>query len=320
MNQRTPTDLATKTDATVLITGPTGSGKSRLAQEIHAGGARRHRPFITVNLATLHEGTLESELFGHERGAFTGAESRRQGRLEAANGGTVFLDEIGELPPRLQARLLEFLQTKTISPVGSNREVKLDVRVIAATNRDLKRSVASGEFRLDLFHRLRVISIELESIAERAADFDSFVHDCLEEICRGSGRTLLRISPEVADRLESHDWPGNFRELRNVLEYAVHSSSGPELIEADLPSWFGEKMPSGANPAGIPDFSAFSYAEAIAQFERNYLEQALRRSRGRVNRTARAIQMNKTTLIRRMRAYGLYDAQKAAPGAAIGVS
>jgi DNA-binding NtrC family response regulator len=173
---------------------------------------RRDKPFVVVNLATLHDGTLESELFGRERGAYTGADTRRVGKLELAQGGTVFLDEIGELPLRLQARLLEFLQSRTICPMGSNRETKLDVRVIAATHQPLQRKVRDGAFREDLFHRLRVIEIGLPSLSDLGENFGEILHSVLASVCR-SGKQVLRIHPEVADRMEAYPWPGNFREL-----------------------------------------------------------------------------------------------------------
>ena len=301
-----------RSDATVLITGPTGSGKSRLAGEIHTGSGRGNKPFVLVNLATVHEGTLESELFGHERGAFTGAESRRMGRLETANGGTVFLDEVGELPSRLQARLLEFLQSRVIQPVGSNREIKLNVRVIAATHRNLQRAVEKGEFREDLFHRLRVVSIELKPLSERWEEFDAIVHQALEELCHSAGRSVLRISEEVAQRLEKYSWPGNFRELRNVLEYMVLSSDGPEITPLDLPAWFdgddSKPFSTGSSELGVAEVALdLNYHSAISNFEKRYLKAALERFRGRINLTARQIGMNKSTLIRRMRAYGLHE-------------
>lgn len=323
--------LAQTSDLNVLITGPTGSGKSRLAREIHEKSARKLKPFVILNLATLHEGTLESELFGHERGAYTGADSRRVGRLELAQGGTVFLDEIAELSPRLQARLLEFLQSRTICAVGSNRETRLDVRVIAATHKNLTSAVSRGEFREDLFHRLRVLSISLPSLNQRSDEFGTHVHSTLEEFSRLYGRRLLRLSEAAALRLESHSWPGNFRELRNVLEYAVLASDGTELREEDLPPWFLEASDSASafapmsdrseerrqNIAGnheelrVADFTfSRSFHEAIRHFEREYLGRALRRHNGRINETARQIGLNKSTLIRRIRALEVVVARK----------
>lgn len=304
-------EIACRSQALVLITGPTGTGKTTIARKIHDQSNRSKKPFVTINLASLHEGTFESELFGYERGAFTGADCRRIGKLELAQGGTVFLDEVGELSPRLQARLLEFLQSKVIRPLGSNRDIHLDVRVIAATNRDLKSAVARNEFREDLYHRLQVITMRLKSISERADEFDSIVHSCLEELCRTNQRHLLRISSQVADFLESYNWPGNIRELRNVLEFAVLASQGPEIGIKDLPEWILPHYESDDYAKGNYFFGAaecdrpLDYESAMASFEKKFLLRALTQFSGRVNLTARKIGMNKTTLIRRMRHHGL---------------
>lgn len=326
-------DLAIRSNSTVLILGPTGSGKSSLAREIHDRGARRLKPFVTVNLASVHEGTLESELFGHERGAFTGADQRRVGRLEAAQGGTVFLDEIGDISPRLQARLLEFLQSKTIVPVGGNREIQLDVRIIAATHRDLSAAVREGSFREDLFHRLRFLSLLLKPLIDRDdEEFDRLVHGILSEACQNAGRQVLRISEDVARRLESYGWPGNIRELKAVLEYAVLSSQGSEILLSDLPAWMVEddfltkelKMSFDRSTAlGVAELEmSLDYHRSLVEFEREYLERALRRFRGRINFTARQIGLNKTTLIRRIRFLGidieaLFIPPKASPEAGL---
>lgn len=305
-------NIACRSDTTVLITGPTGSGKTRLAQEIHSRSARKAAPFITINLATLHEGVLESELFGHERGAFTGADHRRPGRLEAAQGGTVFLDEIGELNPRLQARLLEFLQSRTIRAVGGNHEQRLELRIIAATHRDLASAVVAGTFREDLFHRLRVVSLALPSLAELDEDFDSIVHSVLAELSRAARKSIQALAPETANLLEAYPWPGNFRELRNVLEFAVLASQGGVLEPADLPGWFlkegGETrrkafapMPlRAAEASGSPNYQA-----AMDRFEQEYLSTALLRTGGRVSQAARDIGMSKTTLLRRLQAFAI---------------
>ncbi len=301
--------IAHQSDANVLITGATGTGKTSLAKEIHLQSPRQNRPFVSVNLATLHEGTLESELFGHEKGAFTGADLRRVGRFEMAQGGTVFLDEVGELTPRLQARLLDFLQSKVINPVGSNREIRLDVRVIAATHKDLEKAVSQNEFRQDLFHRLRVISIHLKSLVERQDEFNEIVHYALEELVKTHQKSVHKISEEVAQKLESYPWPGNIRELRNVLEYAVLVCQGTEIVTTDLPVWF--LQPSVSNPnserlLGVAEVPlTLDFQDTISRFEKEYLEKALFYFRGRVNRTARGIGLNKSTLVRRLQTYGI---------------
>ena len=308
--------IAANGDSTVLITGATGTGKSTFARRIHEGSSRRSKNFVTVNLASLHEGTIESELFGHEKGAFTGADQKRFGRLQEAQGGTVFLDEIGELSPRLQARLLEFLQTHTIVSVGSSKEIKLDVRVICATHRDLISSIMKGDFREDLFHRIRVITIELVSLSRQADNFDAILHECLETVCSNAGKSVLRISEAVAKSLEEYHWPGNFRELRNVLEFAVQASEGMEITIDDLPQWFSKpvvhqrtesvSISASLNPdvMGIAEVPMrYDFQSTLSDFEKTYLEHALKKFHWRISHTARKIGLNKTTLLRRIESY-----------------
>ena len=310
--------LAVHSDANVLLLGATGTGKSTLAFSIHQKSRRSQAPFVTVNLASLHEGTLESELFGHERGAFTGALSARKGKLEMAHGGTVFLDEIGDLSLPLQARLLEFLQERKVTPLGSHRERILDVRVIAATHRDLSRQVQEGTFREDLYHRLRVIEIRLPGLKQGQVVLDELVHQLLEKISIQYQKIIHSLSAEVAALIEEYPWPGNIRELKNVLEYAVISAEDARIEMRDLPQWFLHRGcqttgPSGEQSSGrgwrVAEVAwSNDYAETLARFERQYLQEALLRSQGRVNLTARRIQINKTTLIRKLRAHQLTGA------------
>lgn len=321
---RIPNDLAKvfqiacQNDCTVLVTGPTGTGKSTLAHEIHRGSRRRLAPFIVVNLASLSEGVLESELFGHERGSFTGADQKRQGRLEAAQGGTVFLDEVGELTPRLQARLLEFLQSRTICPVGGNRTITLNVRVIAATHKNLEKSVARGEFREDLYHRLRVVTIGIHSLSERKEELPWLAQSCLSELAKTHSKPVAGISDSVIQKFKEYPWPGNIRELRNTIEYSLLSAESNFIQTGDLPPWFEKDLAQSKLRliAGAPFFEGatlgvaeipltLNHQDTLQRLEKEYLRRALARNGGRINRTARQIGMNKTTLLRRIKAYSL---------------
>ncbi len=305
--------LAVKTDETVLITGPTGSGKSKLAKEIHDQSAYQRGPFVLVNLATLHAGTIEAELFGYQKGAFTGAQSSQMGKLEAAQGGTVFLDEIGELSLALQVKLLEFLQSKVLFRLGSHEERKVNVRIIAATNRRLKKEVELGKFREDLFHRLRILEIELPPLSSRGEEFGEIVLHLLEELAQKHSKKLFGLEVAVARALESYSWPGNIRELQNVLRYAVLVSTGSKLKFEDLPPWFlsqetmnGGVVDESRNELGMVEVPmGLDYYETLSRFEKIYLSKAFERYRGRINHTARQLGMSKTTLMRRLRAYGL---------------
>ena len=307
--------MASQSDVHVLISGETGTGKSLLARRIHEQSSRKAYPFVEINLATLHEGTLESELFGHEKGAFTGANEKRMGRLELAQNGTVFLDEVGELSLRLQARLLDFLQTKKIVSVGGNREIRLNVRVIAATHRDLRKLVFSGNFREDLLYRLRVLEISLPPLRERIEELSELIHSCLARACAKAKRSILKISEGAAEWFEVYSWPGNIRELENVLDYAVLASSDAEIGLEDLPFWlFQGKEKKGEadllSPAS-PYYGTFqvflteNYQETLDSIEKEYLSRAFERHRGRVTRVAERIGLNKSTLSRRLKKFDL---------------
>lgn len=301
-------EMSARTGSLTLLTGPTGCGKTHYARWIHEQSSRADEPFVSVNLATLYDGTLEAELFGYERGAFTGADRRRTGKLEAANGGTVFLDEIGELPLSFQARLLDFIQFKTITPLGSNRTIKLDVRIIAATHRNLEQMVRERLFREDLFHRLRVVAIEVPSLNDRASEFGEIVHRMIDEISAETGRSIRRLSETVAQRLERHTWPGNYRELRNVLEFAILAAEGTQIETQDLPPWLPDADGALSEPpvlTWMPTQDGLSFEQAMLQFESEFLRRAWERHGGRLSATARGIQVNKTTLLRRLRTHGL---------------
>jgi len=223
------------TDATVLVQGESGTGKELVARGIHALSRRRHRPFIGVNVAALPETLLESELFGHEKGAFTGATDRRKGLFELANGGSIFLDEIGEMPLATQTKLLRVLEEREFRRVGGEEEIRVDVRVIAATNRDLREEVVTGDFRRDLYHRLNVLRIELPALRERRADIPRLIERFIRHFSTTHDRPFLGIDPEALRLLVEYDWPGNVRELRNMVESMVILAPGRVIRPEDIP-------------------------------------------------------------------------------------
>lgn len=296
------------TEHTILITGKTGTGKSHLARTIHDLSHRREKRFVVVNLATLHENILESELFGHERGAFSGADQKRIGKLEFANEGTVFLDEIGELSLRLQVKLLEALNSKTVCAVGSNREVKLNVRIIAATNQPLEKMVEAGSFREDLFYRINTFQIALPDIKEDKGKICELATKFSIESGKSQGRDFLGFQEGFLSALEAYDWPGNIRELKNALEFAVAMSADGFLAEENLPPYIRKRMLDGEKPT-IQEFPAYffqdNYYESKAAFERKFLEEMLRRNEGKINQTARITQLSKVTLIEKIRKYNI---------------
>jgi len=221
--------------ASVLITGPSGTGKELLAKAIHYGGSRRDRPFVSINCGALTETLLESELFGHERGAFTGAVALKKGRFELADGGTLFLDEVGDMPPPLQVKLLRVLQEMEFERVGGTRTIKVDVRVLSASNRDIKDDVAEGIFREDLFYRLNVIQIEVPPLRERVDDIPLLVKHFIEKYVSDEDKAKIELNPEVWKAFYAYSWPGNVRELENVIERAVVLSSGGVVTVEELP-------------------------------------------------------------------------------------
>jgi formate hydrogenlyase transcriptional activator len=266
--------LVAPTDATVLILGETGTGKELIARAIHAQSRRASRPFIRVNCAAIPASLIAAELFGHEKGAFTGAMQRRLGRFEAADGGTIFLDEIGELPMETQVALLRVLQEREFERIGSSHPVQVDVRVIAATNRDLKAAVRAGTFRQDMFYRLNVFPIQLPALRERVDDIPVLVDHLMRRYAAKAGKHITRIEKQTMRALESYEWPGNIRELQNVVERAVILSQGDTLTVNE--SWIRQDGPSGNTPVD-------RLSVTLAEREREMIEAALADSRGRIS-------------------------------------
>jgi formate hydrogenlyase transcriptional activator len=300
------------TDSTVLIQGETGTGKELIARAIHNRSARKDRALVRVNCCAISAGLVESELFGHLKGAFTGAIDRRIGRFELADGGTIFLDEIGELPLETQVKLLRVLQEQEFEPVGSSRPVHVDVRVVAATNRKLQEAIEAGRFRSDLFYRLNVFPVELPPLRERRSDIPQLVALCLSRFSKRFGKKVEGVSPASMDRLMSYSWPGNVRELQNVLERAVVVSTGPILrLEQDLvpvpTSGGGLKIPEitaeETDPAALP-----STIPTLEEVERNHILAALQESGGVVEGpkgAARILNLHPNTLRHRMNKLGI---------------
>ncbi len=294
-------DKVAATRATVLITGESGTGKELIARAIHKRSPRAGEPFVAVNCTALTETLLESELFGHEKGAFTGATARRQGRFELAHKGTLFLDEVGEIPPTTQVKLLRVLQERTFERVGGNQPIKVDVRIIAATNRDLARAVAEGSFRDDLFYRLNVVRIELPPLRERKEDLPALVAHFVKKYAAEIGRQPPRVSPEAMRRIYEHSWPGNVRELENALERAV-ILAGEEIRPRDLPL---EVVPTREESGGISIPAGMGINQAVEALEISMIKRALAEHQGVQARAAEALGISKSHLAYKIKKYGL---------------
>ena len=292
---------AARVDSTVLIMGESGTGKELIAEAIHQNSPWKKGPFVTVNMAAVPEHLVESELFGHTKGSFTGATSARIGRFESANGGTLFIDEIGDFALTSQTKLLRVLENHTVTPVGSNDDREVDVRVVAATSRDLQRMVKDGDFREDLYYRLNVILLTLPPLRDRRDDIPLLIHHFLEQLCASTNRPPLTLSPELMRHLERHPWPGNVRQLRNCLESMVVLARSDTLTMEDL-------------PASVSDLSGSSNGEgqieipkgtSLEELEQAAVKQMLDRCDGNRTHAAEKLGISVRTLQRRLKDWGV---------------
>jgi len=289
------------TSATVLVLGESGTGKELVARAIHANSPRRERRFVAVNCAALSEGLIESELFGHVKGAFTGAVAAKEGRIVYADGGTLFLDEVGDMPLSTQAKLLRVLETREVQPVGGNTLQRVDIRLVAATNRNLRRMVAEGSFREDLLFRLQVVTVGLPPLRERAGDVPLLIEHFMGELAQQHGRAVRGITPEARAALVRYEWPGNVRELRNVMENMVLLARGDVLELSDVP----EAVRAGGQGAGRRTDGYGLAGRSLQEVERDLIEANLELSQGNREKAARILGIGERTLYRKLKEYGL---------------
>jgi two-component system response regulator PilR (NtrC family) len=283
----------------VIITGESGTGKEIVAREIHFGGDLADQPFVTVNCGAIPENLMESELFGHMRGAFTGAVSNRRGLFRSANGGTIFLDEIGELPVQMQVKLLRVIQTKIVRPVGSAEDFSIDVRIIAATNQDLEQAVKKGQFREDLYFRLNVIHIRVPALKDRSEDIPSLTHYFVTKISKELGKKVLKVNQETLDLLQQYSFPGNIRELENILERGIALEKSPILLPESLPDYLrgygGSVRDDGSDPKGKSQISlppeGIDLEKEMDALERHFLEESLKSAKGVKTKAAKLLKL-----------------------------
>jgi DNA-binding NtrC family response regulator len=298
------------TESTVLLLGESGTGKELIARSIHVQSRRAQGPFVPVNLGAIPESLAESELFGHARGSFTGATQERRGLIEAADGGTLFLDEIGDMPAPSQVKLLRVLENNEVRRVGDDTPRHVDVRVVAATHRDLAAEIAKGRFREDLYYRLNVVQIELPPLRERREDIGLLASYFLERAARREGRDTMSFAQETAALLERYDYPGNVRELENAVDHAVAVAEAAVIQPDDLPAAIlaPRRLPRAedeASPAPPPPAERPREEWSLAEVEREHIARVLRRHRGNSTSAARQLGISRTTLWRKLRQYGL---------------
>jgi DNA-binding NtrC family response regulator len=295
-------------DSTILIHGESGTGKELVARAIHFNSHRKDQPLITVNCGAIPEELLESELFGHEKGSFTGAIRTRIGRFELAQGGTIFLDEIGDMSPALQVKMLRVIQEKEFERIGGVKTIHVDVRVIAATNQDLEKAVAERKFREDLFYRINVIPILLPPLREREPDIAILANHFLTKFNKLRKKNISRVQPEALRHFIRYPWPGNVRELENLMEMLVVMKEEGEITIADLPPKLLHPKERESAPEHPPLTSeGLDFNKMIGQLERNLLIQALRRSHGVKNRAAKLLNLNRTTLVEKLKRFNLME-------------
>jgi transcriptional regulator with GAF, ATPase, and Fis domain len=293
-------DKVADTDSTVLLLGESGTGKEMVAKAIHYNSRRLSRPLVPVNCAAIPEDLLESELFGHVKGAFTGAVVTRTGRFEMADGGTLFLDEIGDMSPKLQVKLLRVLQERRFEPVGSGRSLEVDVRIVAATNKNLEKMVKERTFREDLFYRLNVIPIRIPPLRERKGDIPLLVEHFLQKFSAENGREIPAVTPEAMQVLSDYAWPGNVRELENAVERLVILKADGNVRVKDLP----EKLLGGGGKiftnVNIPDHG-ISFKNVVSDFENELILKALEKAAWNKNKAATLLKLNRTTLVEKIK-------------------
>ncbi|MBI5577306.1 MAG: sigma-54-dependent Fis family transcriptional regulator [Deltaproteobacteria bacterium] len=292
------------TNASVLVSGENGSGKEIVAREIHRHSRRAEKSFIAVNCAAIPEELIESELFGHERGAFTGAFGKRRGRFELADGGTLFMDEVGDMSPRTQSKILRVLEERAFERIGGGDKIRADVRIIAATNRNLPKEVAGGRFREDLYFRLNVFPIFVPPLRGRKEDIPHIAAYFVEEICAEQGKEKKSFSGEAMQRLLVHPWPGNVRELRNVVERLVILSMGPRIEEDTVRQVLAVELPQAELPF-LQAFDERNFRDATLAFEKSYLERKLRENDFNISRTAEKLGLDRTSIHRKMKQLGI---------------
>ena len=297
--------IAAPTSGWILITGENGTGKELVARSIHHNSRRHDKPFVEVNCAAIPEELIESELFGHEKGSFTGATTQRRGKFDQAHQGTLFLDEIGDMSLKTQAKVLRILQEHKFERVGGNKTIEVDVRVIAATNKDLEKEISAGQFREDLYYRLNVIPFHVPPLRERKSDIPHLATHFLEYFCSKESRETKNLDEDAMQAIQEYSWPGNVRELKNLIERLVIMSPGNTITRGQLPQSIFGKQQLASTDLGSITLSADTYRSAKEEFEKEFLVQKLEENDWNISRTAEAIEIERSNLHRKIKSYGI---------------